>query len=174
MVAPSLRFEIYVADTLADMARLEALLSPVGMAFFLTTDVGPYLRLRAASRFAQEGDSVSGPWAPLAPITQQIREANPDWPVGPSHPINKRTGELEHYITHSTPEVFPNTLGASLRYPGRPPSGELAEKVETAQRGKKSPPTLPRPVLGIDETDILFVMSRLHFWISGPGVIPVV
>jgi len=174
MVAPALRFEIYVADTLADMERLEGLLSPVGMAFFMNTEVGPYLRARAASRFAREGDDVSGQWEPLKPVTQLIREENPDWPVGPTHPINKRTGELEHYITHSTPETWPTTVGATTQYPGRPPSGELAEKVETAQRGRVSPSTVPRPVLGVNETDILFVMTRLHFWISGPGVIPVV
>jgi len=174
MPVPPLRYEIDFADTLADLTRVEELLSPVGMAYFMTTEVGPYLRERAKYRFEAEGDDVSGQWAPLSPVTQSIRESNPDWPVGPSHPINKRTGELEYYVTQSTPETFPTTLGATTRYPGRAPSGgELKSKMETAQRGRAQPKTVPRPVLGVNETDLLFVMTRLTFWLGG-GVVPTV
>jgi hypothetical protein len=50
--------------------------------------------------------------------------------------------------------------------PGDTPTGELAEKVKTAQQGKDNPRTVPRPVLGMNEVDLAFVLEGLSFFIQ--------
>lgn len=137
------------------LTKLAFLLSPPGLSAFLGTEVGPYLQKRAKARFAEEGDDASGKWAPLKPATIQIRES---MNYG-SGPINVRTGELENWVTQGNWDAYPTGYGASLKYPGNTPSGELADKVETAQAGRKYPSTVPRPVLATNETDMLFVLT---------------
>jgi hypothetical protein len=58
-------------DVLLD--RLMVTLSPEGLAAFLGSTVEPYFRKRAAIRFRDEGDDVSGKWAPLLESTKEIR-----------------------------------------------------------------------------------------------------
>lgn len=152
---------IEAESVIAVLRSLDSALSPEGMAAFLGLEVAPYLAERAKRRFADEGDDASGKWAPLLPATQAIRAASPEWPVGPDHPINRRTGELEDWVTGGSFAAMPHALGATLRYPGTPPSGELARKVETAQRGRNR--TVPRPVLSVSEADLVFVVTRLAF-----------
>jgi hypothetical protein len=144
---------------------VELLLQGTGMAMFLNEEVGPYIRERAQARFRNEGDDVVGKWAPLKPSTQVIRQSHPEWPVGASHPINVRTGELEQWVTQSNWNVGPNSVGASLRYPSVKPTGELRRKVTTAQRGKDYPSTVARPVLGVNPADLVFVTTRLAFYL---------
>ncbi len=156
--------EIHAEDTLAMLMRVSAALSGPSMALFLTEVITPYIRLRGEARFAAEGDDVSGKWAPLQPATVAIREANPDWPVGGEHPINVRTSELEEYVTQSDSLVMPSTTGAVMRYPEGKATGELQDKMETAQVGRDR--TVARPVLGVNQTDLLFTMSRLAWWIE--------
>jgi hypothetical protein len=146
--------------------RLIFLLEAEGMAAWMGTTVGPWLRKRASDRFASEGDDVSGPWAPLSPATQMIRAEGP-WAVSGDHPINRRTGELENWVAQGTWFAYPDTLGASLTYPAGEPVGELREKMEVAQRGRPQslgpdkPRTVARPVLGVNEADLAFVMTAL-------------
>lgn len=121
------------------------------------------------ARFDQEGDDVSGPWMELAPSTQDIR-ARGEWGVGPGSPINRRTGDLERYITESTAAVAPVAQAVTMVYPGKPAAGPLAIKVQTAQSGKPKPKTVPRPVLGVNEKDLLFVMTALSLYVED-GVI---
>jgi hypothetical protein len=151
----------------ASLDRLIFMLSAEGMAAWLGVNVGPWLRHRAAERFASEGDDVTGPWAPLSPATQAIRAEGP-WPVGPDHPINRRTGELENWVVQGGWFAYPDgTLGASLQYPKDEPVGELREKVKVAQIGRPQsmgpdkPMTVARPVLGLNEADLAFVMTAL-------------
>ena len=139
--------------------RLILLLSPAGAASFLGTSVGPYLSKRAGERFANEGDdAVGGAWAPLKPGTVAIRE---EMGFPGEHPINVRTGELERWVVGSGWDAYPFGAGASLRYPGTAPTGTLKEKVVTAQRGRKDPDTVARPVLAVNEADMLFVIAAL-------------
>lgn len=159
-VAP-LDITVEAESVMAVLRSLDSALSPEGMAAFLGAEVGPYLAMRAKRRFEDEGDEASGKWAPLLPATVAIRAANPDWPVGGEHPINKRTGEMEAWVTGGSFMAMPHALGATLRYPGRAPSGELARKVETAQKGRGR--AVPRPVLAVDQADLLFVVTRLAF-----------
>ena len=148
-----------VGDTVgvqAMLLHLEAKLYPPNLAYFLGVEVDPYLRNRAEARFQDEGDDVVGKWEPLHPATINIRQQQG---YG-SGPINRRTGELENYIT-SVGDVTPHPAGATLTLPGAPASGELAEKVQTAQIGKDYPATVPRPVLGMNETDLAAVLTML-------------
>jgi len=78
-------------------------------------------------------------------------------------PINRRTGELEDWVVNSGWFSYPTGFGASMRYPNKAPTGELKKKVETAQKGRKYPSTVARPVLGVNENDLLFLMTSLSF-----------
>jgi len=161
-------YTVYDEEVQRVMDRLMYQLSPVGLSNFLGLEVGPWLRTRASDRFFDEGDDVSGPWAALSEVTQEIRESSTDFSVGGSHPINKRTGELEEYVTGSYARFWPTTMGATVRYPGAPSSKKsLRDKMKTAQEGKIYPRTVPRPVLGVNETDLIFVQTALMFFFSG-------
>lgn len=146
-------------DVTVALFNLQALLSPVGMSAFLGAQIGPYLSKRAKERFQSEGDDVTGPWAPLKPATVAIRESIPG--VGGEHPINRRTGELENWVVRGGWNAYPTGFGASMEYPKKKPSGELRKKVETAQRGDKRSNTVARPVVGVNEQDLLFFQAAL-------------
>lgn len=142
---------------------LDIALNPQAIAGFLLGTVDPYFRERARSRFASEGDDMSGPWAPLRESTQSFREQGG---YGASHPINRREGELEAYIVDAPSRIPIDPMGASLIMPGDPPTGELRTKVETAQQGKASPRTVARPILGMNERDLAFVLNELAMYIT--------
>lgn len=150
------------------ITRMEYLLGPIGMTYFLAGQVTPYLKARARNRFASEGDEMSGPWAPLSPVTASIRSA-----LGyPSdHPINHRSGALERWVTDSAPSVLVSPVLATLTYPGSPPTGKLNEKVVTAQTGRsvKARSTVPRPVLGLDGTDYVAILAMLALSVETVG-----
>lgn len=140
------------------LLRMNSALEPTQMGGWLRGVVGPYIRGRASARFASEGDDVTGGWLPLALVTQQIRARDG---YGPAHPINRRSGELENYIVSSPDDINVHSEGATLTYPGAAPSGELADKVRVAQQGSQWPSTPPRPVLGVNERDLEFVLGSL-------------
>lgn len=140
--------------------KLDVLFSAAGLSSFMTAEIGPYVRERAQKRFASEGDDAVGSWAPLMLSTQMIRAAG-DWPVGPDHPINRRTGELEDWVTKSAWQVSEVEDMSVLMYPGDEPGGELASKVRTAQSGKSSPKTVARPVLAMNEADEMFIVTAM-------------
>lgn len=145
------------------MSKMHASLEPAAVATWLGTTVDPYLRKRARNRFAQEGDDVSGKWEALAGATQHIRASQG---FGAAHPINRRTGRLENYITGAPNKLTVHALGATLTLPGKAPLGELHTKVKTAQRGKLSPRTPPRPVLGVNEQDLTVVLFDLSLYLA--------
>lgn len=153
------------AGVQAMLLHLETKLSPPGMGGFLLTHVDPYLRHRARDRFSSEGDDVVGQWTPLTAATQSIRAERG---YGPAHPINRRTGELEDYIANSGGAVSIHPAGATLVFPGQAASGELADKVRTAQVGTDSPRTVPRPVLGMNERDLAAVLTMMAQEIQRP------
>jgi len=149
------------------LKRMVNALQPYGVANFLETQVGPYVKKRAVDRFREEGDDVSGPWAPLKESTREIRYSSTEYQTGAAHPINVRTGRLEKYVTGSQPLAYANSFGASLRYPARASSKkEIRDKMRTAQFGLQSPPTVARPVLGLNEHDLLFVITAFNFHLS--------
>lgn len=157
-------FEFIVKDADVEqmLVRAVAFSSPAGAMAFLHLTMGPYLRKRAKERFRNEGDDVTGPWAPLSAATQQIR-ASGNWPVAPDHPINRRSGELENWVVDGGWDAYPMALGASMRYPGKQPSGNLKKKVVGAQQGEGTAPA--RPVLGVNEADLAaFVALYWKAW----------
>ena len=158
---------VIVGDTAgvqAMLLRLENALSPTGVGGFLAAGVDPILRKRASDRFRSEGDDAVGQWLPLSRFTQNIRATQG---YGPSHPINRRTGRLENYITQSPSNVQIFSGGARLEYPGTQPSGDTADKVRTAQVGSPFPSTPPRPVLAVNERDLEMVLLGLAMHIKG-------
>lgn len=151
------------------LERVSDALDTVGMYAFLNSSVGPWLRERAQERFANEGDDVVGQWAPLQAYTVQMRESQ-GFPG--EHPINRRTGELESYIVSGGWDVSASPILSTLTYPGNLPSGSQAVKVAAAQMGVTNPSTVPRPVLGLNEADLAFVMAALgtHVILAGRSI----
>lgn len=151
---------------------LDTALNPLALVNFLTYDVSPWLGERAEMRFRGEGDDAVGQWAPLKPTTNAIRQSKGFPPV---HPINLRTGELENYILSGTfSQAVPNSIGATLAFPGpgAPGAGSrnVRKKMETAQIGRNGKPrTVPRPVLGMNEKDLTYVLTALAFHLGSGG-----
>lgn len=154
--------DIVTEDVEKDLNALIMLMSPAGATAFLGTQVGPYLRRRAGERFEHEGDDVVGKWAPLRPATVVMREAS-NYPVAGDHPINHLSGELENWVVDGGWNAYPDTFGASMTYPGTRPSGLLAKKVKTAQSGDRASNTVARPVLGVNEADMLWMLTAYKF-----------
>lgn len=149
------RLDIDVDDSRVELmfARLDTVLSAPGIAAMLAGPVDEYIQLKAKQRFANEGDDAVGKWAPLSPATQAIRSQQG---YGASHPINRRTGELERYITETPGQATPIPgVGAILDAPGHGATGALKKKVTGAQKGEKTAP--PRPVMGLSAADGLAV-----------------
>jgi hypothetical protein len=147
----------------AMLTHLDSALSPVGLSLFLYGMVSPWLRERAQDRFDSEGDDASGTWAPLKESTIEFREHG-GFGEGP---INRRTGELEAYITGGNGRVIATPLGASLAYPGTDTvSSHLVTKVKTAQQGRSFPRTVARPVLAVNESDLAYVVTQLAFFVQ--------
>jgi hypothetical protein len=151
------------AGVQAMLTRLESKLMPPNIGAFLHVTVDPYLQKRASARFANEGDDVVGAWAPLQAATEGIRSSQG---YGAAHPINRRTGILENYIVNAGGDVNVNPAGATLTFPGAPASGELADKVQTAQIGRANPDTVARPVLGLNDNDLLAVLTATALYIQ--------
>jgi hypothetical protein len=148
-------------DTERLLDALERALSGPSLHDWLMTRVDPMIRARAKARFMNEGDDVSGPWEALSPATVRIRQEK-GFPG--EHPINKRTGELERYITGRGTVTTTGDV-ADLFAPGGNPQGELVKKIETAQAGRQTPYTNPRKVLGINEADLLTTLVSLNGWL---------
>lgn len=154
----------------AMLKHLDTSLDPLAIAGMLGAKVGPYLRERAKARFTGEGDDVTGAWQPLAVATHGFRAAGRAqglWSVGDANPINVRTHELENYITQGNGFAYPHTTGATLQFPKPSGKSSIREKMKTAQQGKAFPRTPPRPVIGMNDRDVLFVISTLAFHVKG-------
>jgi len=161
-----------VANVIINVESVEKLLAsamfavgPAGAAAFLGGPMQQVIKTRASERFTTQGEDVSGggwkAWEPLKDSTIDFRRAQG---FGPT-PINVRTGELERYITQSDATVTPTATGAAMTYPGQPATGLVREKVETAQAGKPSPKTPPRPVLGLSTPDLELALVSMNQWI---------
>lgn len=166
--------EVEAAQAEAVLNRTLYYLKPASLAYFLEGIAVDWLSRRAQSRFRNEGDDVVGEWLPLAPVTQNIRQMGP-WAVGPDHPINIRTHQLENYIVGRGVKPVANAgqTVTMLEYPN--PSSlanpELLTKVETAQHGAVKPRTPARPVLGINVNDATFLTRSLAEYITGASFI---
>lgn len=143
--------------------RLEVATSQVGIASWATTEIDPWLQMRAADRFDREGDAASGAWVPLSSFTSEWRDEG-GFPA--EHPINVRTGALRDYITHEAEgDWFTRGLNAGQYvWPGAalPYTNHITAKLKTAQLGvpRGENPKFPnsstprRPVVAVDATDM--------------------
>jgi len=164
------------------IAALEETLQGQHLLMFHQSATEPLLRRRARERFSSEGDAaVGGHWEPLKESTEDIRR-HAGFPS--SHPINKRTGDLEGLITRGRNEFTAGGDWAAFFLPGRQGSKKQKAALATAQKGapvghympkgwrknngtKPSPSaTPPRPVIGLDEVDMAHTMSALQIWIA--------
>jgi hypothetical protein len=143
------------------MFGIGQILEPASLATFLRTGAEPILQGRASARFMAEGDDVSGPWAPLKSSTQAVRASQG---YGPDHPINHRTGALEHWITRDPGDLVITPFEVDLLTPSEGTS-KLKKKLETAQSGSTSPDTVPRPVLGFSEVDFIQIVMAFGGWV---------
>lgn len=134
---------------------------------FLQVAANPYMTDEMVQRFAYEGDSKSGNWAPLTEATQKIREA---LGYDGSDPINERDGELMEFVLYSRVWLGGSDW-ATVTMPGDPPSYELEQKLQHAQMGAQSNPmipgavTPPRPVLATGADDMAALLVMLQQWI---------
>lgn len=145
---------------------LEATISPTSLAYFLATDAHETILDRMESRFTQEGDDASGPWAPLAYMTQQIRRS---MGLGDQHPINVRTGDFLDWLRNAQPAIqYVRATGVKYTYPGTMPSDpQMVKKFKTSQQGQKSRPvTVARPALAMNETDLGLITGRLEAYVN--------
>lgn len=153
-----------------------------GLMNFQEAVTQPWMRERARSRFDKEGGAeVGGSWAQLRDSTNDIRE-NAGFPR--AHPINRRTGELEDFITKGANQFTHGGLWAAFFMPGNSRKKSLRAKLTTAQSGgpgqnqawmpdgaggtKPSPTQTPaRPVVGMDAVDAIHLTFALSTYIAG-------
>lgn len=164
-------WEINVGATYELLNGILYTTSPAGLQEFLAATVFPYIKQRAASRFRGDGDDASGQWAPLAESTRRIREsgiASGEYVgITRSRPINRRTGELEAYITNGHGTFTSTSSGSTLAYPQATTPNNMVKKVRRAQQGDARTPA--RPVLAVGHTDLTFVTNALYRFIVTGG-----
>lgn len=156
-------------EFIVERSTVEAVLGKIVMATgamelsaFQRTIVHPFLSMRAEDRFASEGDKASGgAWEQLSEASQHWRK----WGgFDPQHPINKRTGKLEDFVTKGMPEVAEGATSAILSFPGATADFIMERKMTVAQAGDSRTPA--RPVLGIDSTDVEFILIALSKFVA--------
>lgn len=171
-----IEIKVEADSTLKALDHIATVTSPQSLAEFLRYFAQPYFRARIDARFASEGDAaVGGKWQELAFNTARFREFKG---FSPFHPINKRTGDMQRFLTSSF-AVDAFGYGARLRIPGSL-SGEMRKKVMTAQmgtvrgagseRGGPNRPAPPRPVLAVDGLDARAISDGLLQWVTQGGI----
>lgn len=163
-------FQVTVEDYEVEalLTRMDITLSPQGLAAFLT-ETGTYAIQSAGRDLFQDegGPSVGGAWAPLAPSTQEIRSSQG---YGAAHPINRRTGDLEDFITNSSGRIEVDPTGATLTYPGGQATGDLQDALQMAQAGGVSDSgkkISARPVLAASPVMMSEIVMEMMFFIAG-------
>lgn len=153
-------FQINVDTSFASAVFLQVMsnLDPGSIGVWLQDVADPYVRERIQDRFTNEGDDVVGAWSPLSPATDSIR-ASKGFP--PAHPINVRTGYMRGFLVGTDGDVAVLPGGAQLTNPGNGAGPLTQQKIAAAQGGKSYPRTPPRPVLGLNAADALFIHAGL-------------
>lgn len=165
--------DVNVDEIIIEQLReLEFVFSKEFMAWFLGVEITQYLQQRATTRFSREGKQAGEkPWRPLAQATREERIL---MGYNGAHPINVRTGDMEDWVTNADSHVFGMTGDMTLEWPGSMPEGELYDKIQTAQMGKKDNQyggyTPPRPVIRFSEVDFAHLMANLALQMKPGGV----
>lgn len=144
-------------------ATLDAV-SPERTTVWMVTYLVQYLQERALMRFTNEGDdAVGGTWTPLKEYTRQRRMEEGFFG---SHPINVRTTRFRNWLVNAHGDVRHEGLEGVLNWPAMPVDQDVMDKYETAMLGRTSPPTVPRPVVGLSAIDLAFALESLSHWIT--------
>lgn len=143
--------------------NLEAILSDTSLERFLHRNTADYLKARLDDRFAAGGDDVVGIWAQLQPSTQAIRAAAG---YGASSPINIRTGQMQAYLEGAA-GIISGSGDMDWTFPGTGMSSDIEDKLLTAQGGSMNPPTVARPVLGMNRIDLEYLTDEFGMFIMG-------
>ena len=164
----------YVTQVYVRTVKVDSLLRSVSLAVSVPSlvsfggAVANHLQIKQLNRFNNNGDSVVGPWSPLAPATRNIRAS---LGYGPSGPINRRVNEL-FAATTGKPDVRPIAGGVSVNGPDFSGMSLLTrKKYETAQLGTDVNPmipgavTPPRPIIGLGTEDMVEIMKMLQIHI---------
>lgn len=180
MTAIDMHVEVKKKDVDRALAALAFATSPASYALFHQTLTLRWLVERTTHRFThQGGPEVDGTWAALSDARRDIRShaaLNPE-------PPNIATSELMGWILSNKGATVKSGVGATFSYPGAMPRRpSVKAKLQTAQKGKPagfpmptgsggtkpSPsPTPPRPILGLDEVDLIHMLGALELWIAG-------
>lgn len=158
------------SDVLAMLGALDSCFSVQGMTDFMFSDAAPWLRERAQRRFENEGDDAVGMWAPLKPVTQDIRrwgiQAGHWSGIAPDHPINQRSHAMYDYIVRGRGEMVFSPGRSAFYFPGRSAPTKLGmdKKVRRAQLGDGGK-TPKRPVLGIGQVDAMEIITQLSYFV---------
>lgn len=163
MIGFQIVFDVDRAGATAVVAELMHRLEAQELVDFLRQKIEPYVKLRIEGRFVGEGDDVTGAWDPLKVATRLIR-ASHGFP--PDHPINVRTSRMKDFLLISPADIKVQGPEVELTHPGPTGDRSLNEKIKTAQFGSTSPNTQPRPVLGFNENDLLFITSELAAYLT--------
>lgn len=151
---------------------VERSVAPPALAFFLSSMVSPYFEDQIVDRFAGlGGDGVpGGSWAPLQESTVRIRHALGFYD---DYAINERSGDLLEWIAMSR-EFTQTPIGAGMSIPDEDEgNGELWHKLKVAQVGHVQSAsemipgayTPPRPVLTMNDEDLIAVTKMLHIFV---------
>lgn len=164
MTSPvSITFEVDAKDVNARLAKFQDNTEAPRLPHFIQDDLAAFLQLRAEERFKNEGDDAVGAWAPLSAATENIRASKG---FSSAHPINKRTGDLERFVTGSRGKLTSEGGGFGITFPDDPPSGDLSQKMITAQIGRPNPRSPARPVVGLSQVDEEGIMDLLSEYIT--------
>lgn len=159
----SIGMTMNAAHARAMLAAMHMRMQPPAMLAFMHAGISPYVRGRIGRRFNSEGDDVTGRWHPLAAETQIIRQRH-GYPG--AHPINVRTGQMRQHLVASPGNAVSAGGISQFTYPGTAPGGDLMNKLMTAQAGRQSPATLPRPVLGFNMNDTVALTALVAGYVT--------
>ncbi len=158
-------WDTYRTETM--LTRVMRAVGPLSLESWLSGPVSGYFADEIVDRFAFGGDDKSGDWAPLSETTQRIRR---ELGFPGSDPINERTGELLEFVAGNR-EYMAGGDWAMMQIPGDPDSRDLENKLLHAQQGAQVNPrfpgavTPPRPVLAVDETDMMLLLRMLEMYV---------
>lgn len=157
------------SDVSAMLGALDSCFSVQGMTDFMFNDAAPWLRERGRQRFESEGDDAVGMWAPLKPVTQDIRRWGINagyWSgIAPDHPINQRSHAMYDFVVRGRGEMVFSPGLTSFHFPGRRVPNKLGmdKKVRRAQFGDGRTPR--RPVLGMSQVDAMEIITQLSYFV---------
>jgi hypothetical protein len=166
--------EVDEEQVLDMLFRLDVATSQIGFAAWATTEIDPWLQMRARDRFRGEGDGASGRWRPLTTLTQEWRAMQG---YSPAHPINVRSGALRDYVEGADGQwLSEGHEGGRYVWPevALPYTNYIAAKLHTANVGRArgenrlfpNASTPKRPAVVADQTDLRALLESYATYVE--------